>query len=121
MALIECHECHQKISDSARACPKCGASSQQEKHKLPRYILLSGWCIAFLSFLYSVGAIIISLLNRECRLLFSNNTAKLYWNCVGNHLTIYHAGNAFKISAVACILVTILALLINKIIHENEV
>ena len=25
MALISCHECGNQVSDSARACPKCGA------------------------------------------------------------------------------------------------
>jgi hypothetical protein len=27
MALIDCHECGQQISDQARACPNCGYST----------------------------------------------------------------------------------------------
>ena len=30
MALIECYECHKKVSDSAAACPNCGAPVKQK-------------------------------------------------------------------------------------------
>ena len=33
MALIECHECGKEISDSAVACPSCGAPVRAKRHK----------------------------------------------------------------------------------------
>jgi uncharacterized membrane protein YvbJ len=33
MALIECHECGKEISDSAAACPACGAPVRAKQHK----------------------------------------------------------------------------------------
>lgn len=115
MALINCKECNEKISDSAKACPKCGEPSQLEKLGNFRYFTLLVISAFGLSSLYSIGALILSLLNRECRSLFSNNTAELYWSCVSDHLTIYHAGNVFKIAVVALILSLISALIIDKV------
>jgi hypothetical protein len=33
--LIECYECKGKVSDSAAACPHCGAVSQEGEKSLP--------------------------------------------------------------------------------------
>jgi hypothetical protein len=119
MALINCKECNEKISDSAKACPKCGEPSPLQKLGIFRYFTLLVSLTFGLSFLYSIGALVISLLNRECRFLFSNNAAELYWGCVSDHLTIYYAGNAFKIAVVALILSLISALLIDKVFSKE--
>lgn len=115
MAIIKCVECGEKISDLAKMCPKCGAPSKDEALKIPRYITLAFGLIYSISFLYSLGALALSLFNRNCRSLFSNNTAELYWHCVGDHLKIYHAGDAFKIGFVALTLAVIAALIVNKL------
>lgn len=37
MAMIKCHECSEEISDSAAACPKCGA--KKPRIKIWRWII----------------------------------------------------------------------------------
>jgi len=46
MALVECKECKEQISDTAKACPKCGAKVPRTKWWLWRPI---GAVVAFLA------------------------------------------------------------------------
>jgi hypothetical protein len=41
MPMIHCHECGEKISDSAKACPKCGAKQRRKSaNNTPLWILI---------------------------------------------------------------------------------
>ena len=110
MAIINCHECNQKISDAAEVCPKCGAPSANKKVKIPLYFISLIWFVGFLLFVYSIGALVVSLMNRQCKYFFTNNMNERYWSCVGDYLSDYQA---VLIGLIAMITMVIATLLIN--------
>lgn len=115
MAIINCPECNQKISDTAKACPKCGAPFANETHKISLYFLYPIWIVSFLFFLYSIGALIVSLLNRKCKFFFKQNLHEQYWSCVGDNISEY---NAILIGLVSMITLVTLKLIINEISNK---
>ena len=48
MALIECKNCHNSISDKATKCPHCGYDRRDERKKLILGLTLSGIGLVFL-------------------------------------------------------------------------
>ena len=47
MSMISCYECGKKISDTARACPNCGAAGKSRRNNSEK----EGWMALLLAFL----------------------------------------------------------------------
>jgi len=46
MALISCHECGNRVSDNARACPKCGAPViERIRREMKVRLIMAGFAI----------------------------------------------------------------------------
>ena len=39
MALVNCHECHKQVSDTARICPNCGAPVRATQQRIMKWNL----------------------------------------------------------------------------------
>ena len=39
MALVDCHECHKQVSDTARICPNCGAPVRATQQRILKWNL----------------------------------------------------------------------------------
>lgn len=45
MALIQCSECKQQVSDSAKTCPHCGAKVPQSNTAVKFFVVIVGLCV----------------------------------------------------------------------------
>jgi uncharacterized paraquat-inducible protein A len=46
MALIDCHECGDQVSDNARACPKCGTPVMERiRRELKVRLFIAGFAL----------------------------------------------------------------------------
>jgi uncharacterized membrane protein YvbJ len=55
MALIKCNECGTEISDSALACPKCGAKTKAQESRNSKKLVLFGIAVFVLFLIYQVN------------------------------------------------------------------
>jgi hypothetical protein len=83
MALVQCAECRQPVSDEAGACPQCGHILKEEKSKF--------WAAALAAFpialsLLSVSVVILDHLSQEKK--EDVDIAKTYWEAVSDSKSV---------------------------------
>lgn len=94
MALIECGDCKAEMSDSAKACPKCGW--KKPKFKWWLWVPL-GFVAAFLAYGASIPEYEANAraVRRACEQL-AGGVPHLMYQCDVNYSNAMHAGQAAK-------------------------
>lgn len=110
MAMIQCHECNERISDSADSCPHCGAVSPFKHLKGLLHLSIIVVWIMIIAFIYGLGALLYALFGRQCRGL----SPELFWHCVGGRLSDSWGSTAFLVFFVSSLVGCALFLVIDK-------
>ena len=112
MALLNCKECGSKISDTAKACPKCGAPATDLRLKFQDSLslleLVLGLVVSLCT-VYVIGVTIFGFLDAECKIYMAAKVG--FGDCWTRYFVEHHGWSALKLGVVTWIGHALLALI----------